>query len=91
MKKTCTKKIPLLPPVAPESIAALAAEIADDFNNILTTIMGACSLIDRDDLTNTELLKCVTLILASAERAADLSNTLMLVATDGRPKKSNFN
>ena len=90
MKKSRTKQIPLVP-AAPESIAALAAGIADDFNNILTTIMGACSLINKHNLTNDELLKCVALILASAERATVLSSTLMLVATKELPKKSNFN
>lgn len=91
MKKTRTKQTSTLSPVAVESIADLAAGTADDFNNILTTIMGACSLMDRDNLSQAELLKCVALILASAERAAVLSGTLMLVATEGRLKKSNFN
>lgn len=90
MKKTRTKQPSTLSPVAVESIADLAAGTADDFNNILTTIMGACSLIDRENLSQAELVKCVALILASAERAAHLSNTLMLVATEGRPKKSNL-
>lgn len=90
MKKARTKQTSTLSPVAVESIADLAVGTADDFNNILTTIMGACSLIDRENLSQAELVKCVALILASAERAARLSNTLMLVATEGRPKKSNL-
>lgn len=51
--------------------------MADDFNNILTTVMGACSLIDRDDPANAELLQCVALIRTSAEHAAVLSDKLM--------------
>jgi len=58
-------------------MAALASGMADDFNNILTTVMGACSLIDRDDPANSELLQYVALIRASAEHAADLSDRLM--------------
>lgn len=57
-------------------MAALAGGMADDFNNILTTVMGACSLIDRDDPGNGELLQCVALIRASAEHAAALSDQL---------------
>ena len=68
-------------------MAALAGELADDFNNILTTVMGACSLIDRDDLTDDELHKCVELIRTSAEHAAVLSSDLMLVANEERKKK----
>jgi len=58
--------------------------MADDFNNILTTVMGACSLIDRDDPANRELLQCVALIRASAEHAADLSGRLMHAGTKER-------
>lgn len=65
----------------PQSMAALAEGMADDFNNILTTVMGACSLIDRDDPDNRELLEYVALIRTSAERAADLSDRLMHVSS----------
>lgn len=58
-------------------MASLAGGMADDFNNILTTVMGACSLIDKDDPANGELLQYVALIRASAERAADLSYRMM--------------
>lgn len=58
-------------------MASLAGGMADDFNNILTTVMGACSLIDRDDPANGELLEYVALIRASAEHAAQLSDRLM--------------
>ncbi len=60
-------------------MSSLAGGMADEFNNILTTVMGACSLIDRDDPGNGELLQCVALIRASAEHAADLSGRLMHV------------
>lgn len=66
---------------APDFMAVLASGMADDFNNILTTVMGACTLIDRDDPANGELLQYVSLIRRSAERAADLSGRLMRAST----------
>lgn len=77
MKKSRSKLTSSSPPATLESMAALAGGMADDFNNILTTVMGACSLIDRDDTANSELLHCVELIRASAEHAANLSRRLM--------------
>lgn len=68
--------MPALSPEMPESVAALAGGMVDDFNNILTTVMGACSLIAKDDPANGELLQYVALIRASAERAATLSDRL---------------
>lgn len=62
-------------------MAVLAGGMADDFNNILTTVMGACSLIDREQPGNVELLQYVAIIRASAERAAALSNRLMLASS----------
>lgn len=62
-------------------MAVLAGKMADDFNNILTTVMGACSLINKDDPANGELLQCVALIRASAEHAAELSDRLMQAGT----------
>lgn len=84
MKKSRSKQTLLPPPATPESMTALAGGMADDFNNILTTVMGACSLIDRDDPANGELLQCVALIRASAEHAADLSGRLMQAGTKER-------
>lgn len=79
-------------------MSSLAGGMADDFNNILTTVMGACSLIDSDDTANGELLQCVALIRASAEHAADLSGRLMQVgaleqvsACSGAPSQDSGN
>ena len=83
MKKSPSKLMSSPPPSVPESIAALAGGMADDFNNILTTVMGACSLIDRDDPNNSELLHCVELIRTSAEHATLLSRRLMCAGTAG--------
>lgn len=78
MKKNRRKQhISALQLEKPQSIAVLASGIADDFNNILTTVLGACTLIDKDDPANGELLQYVALIRASAERAAALSGRLV--------------
>jgi nitrogen-specific signal transduction histidine kinase len=77
MEKSRNKHTHAPPAETPKSLAALARGMADNFNNILTTVMGACSLIDRDDPANGELLQYVSLIRASAERAAALSDRLM--------------
>lgn len=58
------------------AIQTLASGLADDFNNILTVIMGACSMIDMDYSAKPELQRCVTLIRSSAEHAALLSEQL---------------
>ena len=81
MKKTRIKHKASASPTlqTPESMAALASGMADEFNNILTTVMGACSLIDKDDPTNGDLHQYVALIRASAEHAAALSASLMCV------------
>ncbi len=78
MKKPHTKHTVPATPVspAPETIDVLACRMADDFNNILTTLLGACSLIDMDDPANGELVRYVALIRASAEHAAALSDRL---------------
>lgn len=82
MKKSCSKHTVSPPPSKiPAAISALAEGMADDFNNILTTVMGACSLIDRDEPANAELLQYVALIRTSAERAAALSDKLMQAGT----------
>ena len=62
-------------------MAALASGMADNFNNILTTVMGACTLIDKDDVANKELLLYVSLIRVSAERAVELSAKLMIAGS----------
>lgn len=57
-------------------MSALAGVMADDFNNILTVVLGACSLIDMDDPANADLQQYVALIRSSAERAALLADSL---------------
>ena len=60
-----------------EAIGTLAGGVAHDFNNILTVIMGLANLIqmgiDKDDLFR----PYVDQIVASSERAADLTRSLL--------------
>ena len=76
MKKSHNNHISVPSPETPQSVAALASGMADDFNNILTVVLGACSLIDMDDPANAELLRYVALIRSSAEPAAVMSDRL---------------
>ncbi|HBA70854.1 MAG: hypothetical protein A2X82_11020 [Geobacteraceae bacterium GWC2_55_20] len=69
-------------------MAVLANSLADDFNNILTVILGASSLIDCDSKTPPELLMCVSLIRASAEHAASLSNRLVQICSISKHRKN---
>lgn len=82
MRRTYRNKQALSPPLeSNKSMAALADSLADDFNNILTVILGACSLIDCDSKSPPELSVCVALIRTSAEHAASLSNRLVQMCT----------
>ncbi|MDD2853267.1 MAG: histidine kinase dimerization/phospho-acceptor domain-containing protein [Desulfuromonadaceae bacterium] len=92
MKKTCDNKNSVPPSDISQTLAALAGGMADDFNNILTVVLGACSLIDVDDPRNAELLQYVALIRTSAERAATLSNELVhACAEKNMPLSPNVN
>jgi nitrogen-specific signal transduction histidine kinase len=82
------KDHPSLPSQVPPSMAALASGMADDFNNILTTVMGACTLIDKNESATKELLHYITLIRNSAERAATLSDRLMHAGDSPQSKES---
>ena len=60
-----------------ESIGTLAGGVAHDFNNILTVIIGACALLDSNDVEKAEQVKLITQINDSAERAAKLTQSLL--------------
>lgn len=90
MKKTRSKHNTSTPsPQTSESMEALASGMADDFNNILTTVMGACSLIDKSDPNSSELRQCVDIIRTSAERAALLSEKLIDASSHEQDSKCN--
>jgi PAS domain S-box-containing protein len=60
-----------------ESIGTLAGGVAHDFNNILTTIMGYCSLILMKSGKGNPLLGYVDQIMEAANRASTLTHSLL--------------
>jgi PAS domain S-box-containing protein len=60
-----------------ESIGTLAGGVAHDFNNILTVIMGACTMLQMKLEKDVELGPFVQQILSSSERAAKLTHNLL--------------
>jgi PAS domain S-box-containing protein len=61
-----------------EAIGLLAGGIAHDFNNILTIIHGFGSMIQMEVAENDKLRHEVEQILAAADRAAQLTRSLLL-------------
>ena len=60
-----------------EAVGQLAGGVAHDFNNILTAIIGYGNLLRMKIGGDEKLGKYVTQILYSAERAANLTNSLL--------------
>jgi PAS domain S-box-containing protein len=60
-----------------ESIGTLAGGVAHDFNNILTTIMGYCSLIMMKAGKGNPLLGYIDQIMEAANRASTLTHSLL--------------
>lgn len=60
-----------------ESIGTLAGGVAHDFNNILTTVMGYCSLILMKVGPGTQITSYVNQIMEAADRASALTQNLL--------------
>ena len=60
-----------------ESVAALAGGVANEFNNILTMIMGAATILDMRLRDDAELGAFARQVLESSERAASLTQGLL--------------
>jgi PAS domain S-box-containing protein len=60
-----------------EAVGTLAGGVAHDFNNILTAIIGYSSLMQMKMDENDPLRSSVNSILASTERAANLTQSLL--------------
>jgi len=60
-----------------QSIGTLAGGVAHDFNNILTTIMGYCSLILMKAGPDNKLTGYVNQIMEAADRASALTQNLL--------------
>ena len=60
-----------------EAIGNLAGGVAHDFNNILTTIMGYGSLLQQEVGDNEKIRSHVEQILSAAQKAANLTQSLL--------------
>ncbi|MBJ6726350.1 ATP-binding protein [Geomesophilobacter sediminis] len=60
-----------------EAVGQLAGGVAHDFNNILQVIEGYCSLLQTDRTLNQDQQAKVAEVIASAERAAQLTRGLL--------------
>lgn len=60
-----------------EAIGLLAGGVAHDFNNILTVIMGYCSVLERESQSNSSLKEATDQIMSSTEKAAQLTKGLL--------------
>jgi PAS domain S-box-containing protein len=60
-----------------ESIGTLAGGVAHDFNNVLTTIMGYCSLMLMKAGENHPFLGYINQIMEAANRASSLTQSLL--------------
>ncbi|OGR30589.1 MAG: hypothetical protein A2X83_06890 [Desulfuromonadales bacterium GWD2_54_10] len=60
-----------------DSIGTLAGGVAHDFNNIITVIMGACTLLMMKMKSDPGIEPFVKQILDSSERAAKLTHSLL--------------
>lgn len=60
-----------------DSIGTLAGGVAHDFNNIITVIMGSCTLLMMKTKSDPELEPFLKQILNSSERAAKLTHSLL--------------
>ncbi|NLH74979.1 MAG: PAS domain S-box protein [Verrucomicrobia bacterium] len=69
-----------------EAVGQLAAGVAHDFNNVLTTILGNGSLLQSDLPPGSRVHGYVKQIIASAERAAKLTKQLMLFSRKQSPR-----
>jgi PAS domain S-box-containing protein len=76
-----------------ESVGQLAGGVAHDFNNLLTAIIGYGNLIKTEISQDNLLLSYITQILNSAERAANLTHSLLAFSRRQmvRPKPVNVN
>ncbi|MGC8989151.1 MAG: PAS domain S-box protein [Verrucomicrobiia bacterium] len=69
-----------------EAVGQLAAGLAHDFNNVLTTILGNSSLLQSDLPPQSRAQGYVKQIIDSAERAAKLTKQLMLFSRKQSPR-----
>ncbi len=69
-----------------ESLGLLAGGIAHDFNNILAGILGYASLLKMKLSPHDKLYRFAEIIEKSAQRAAELTNQLLIFSRKGQSK-----
>ena len=74
-----------------ESLGLLAGGIAHDFNNILAGILGYASLMKMRMKQDDKLYRYVEIIEQSAQRAAELTNQLLIFSRRGQTKLTAIN
>ena len=72
------------------AVGQLAGGIAHDFNNQLVGIMGNAEFLRNGLADNIELRECAESVLASGQRAADLTKQLLAFARKGRRQNLPF-
>ncbi|MEI6875446.1 MAG: GAF domain-containing protein [Spirochaetota bacterium] len=60
-----------------ETVGELAGGLAHDFNNMLSIINGFCTLLQMDEGQNEQSMDHIERILATTERAADLTASIL--------------
>jgi two-component system cell cycle sensor histidine kinase/response regulator CckA len=71
-----------------ETMGYLSGTIAHDFNNVLSTIIGYCSLIQENDALDPELSSDVDKIFNTARNASDLIRQLLSFSRGGEENDS---
>ncbi|MHB8835249.1 MAG: ATP-binding protein [Candidatus Methylomirabilia bacterium] len=69
-----------------EAVGLLAAGIAHDFNNVLTAVSGHAALLERKLPAGDPLREHATVILQAAERAAQLTGSLLAFGRNRPPR-----
>ncbi len=69
-----------------ESLGMLAGGVAHDFNNILAGILGYASLLKMKINPKDKIFRYIDIIEKSAQRAAGLTQQLLIFSRKGQPK-----
>jgi signal transduction histidine kinase len=65
-----------------EFISTLASGVAHNFNNILTIIIGACTLLEMKPVCSSDQALYISRIRSAAERAANLTQSLLAFSSN---------
>lgn len=79
---------PQRPLQSPEAVGRLAAEMAHDFNNMLTPILGNLTLAREDQDMSPATRELIEEALSACARAKELSDQLLTFSSGGVPMRS---